>query len=77
MTTAAIALSKFLFSLNTVTDFPVVRILEDKKNFKSGEHAYVSNSKKNISVVKDPAQYTRLISLMPAANKPGELCRTK
>lgn len=26
---------------------------------------------------KDPAQYTRLISFTPAANKPGELCRIR
>ena len=28
-------------------------------------------------IVADPAQYTRLISFMPAANKPGELHRIK
>ncbi len=28
-----------------------------------------------ISYLKDPAQYTRLISFTPAANKPWELCR--
>jgi hypothetical protein len=27
-----------------------------------------------IIIYEDPAQYTRLISFTPAANKPGELC---
>lgn len=30
-----------------------------------------------ISIEEDPAQYTRLISIIPAANKPGELCRIR
>jgi hypothetical protein len=29
----------------------------------------------SLQIIADPAQYTHLIFFMPAANKPGELCR--